>query len=307
MLDRDSIMQKAINECYEEMYHRAQPSADYKELIEKVKSGELQDSYEDPIYNRHYLSQEEFQYIRDKYKDAYGFKSHWNSDIELLESYLLNGGSKDKFIPTTMDDTGYIKPGYRSYETVQPLVKQLRDIIQDDSKTKTVIETVFEMIKNCKNFYRFDREEQQFEISVTLGCSPTSNKQTVIDYWKSKGDNITIKDRNPLLFWDEEYYGNDLAEVMEEEYGPNWEEYWDNKHKEHQVEIKSKKDNEMKELKNSKFYKFKVGDVVRCKEDKLPREVISINDTGYRITGGFIPFSEDSNWYHCYEQFKHYL
>ena len=35
MLDRDVIIQRAVHECLEEMYDKAQPSANYKELIEK--------------------------------------------------------------------------------------------------------------------------------------------------------------------------------------------------------------------------------------------------------------------------------
>ena len=73
MLDRDNIIQRAVHECLEEMYAKAQPSANYKELIEKVKSGKIEDSHENPVYNRHYLSQEEFEYIKNKYIEAYDF------------------------------------------------------------------------------------------------------------------------------------------------------------------------------------------------------------------------------------------
>ena len=41
MLDRDVIIKRAIEECMEEMYQKAQPSANYKELVEKVKAKEL--------------------------------------------------------------------------------------------------------------------------------------------------------------------------------------------------------------------------------------------------------------------------
>ena len=37
MLDRDVIIKRAIDECMEEMYQKAQPSANYKELVEKVE------------------------------------------------------------------------------------------------------------------------------------------------------------------------------------------------------------------------------------------------------------------------------
>ena len=38
MLDRDIIIKRAIEECMEEMYQKAQPSTSYKELVEKVKT-----------------------------------------------------------------------------------------------------------------------------------------------------------------------------------------------------------------------------------------------------------------------------
>ena len=72
MLNRDNIIQRAVQECLEEMYAKAQPSANYKELIEKVKSGEIEDSNENPVYNRYYLSQEEFEYIRNSKKKMTG-------------------------------------------------------------------------------------------------------------------------------------------------------------------------------------------------------------------------------------------
>ena len=54
------------------------------------------------------------------------------------------------------------------------------------------------------------------------------------------------------------------------------------------------------------IHKFKIGDIVRCKEDPIAREVFAIQPDGYRIVGGFIPFEEADKWYHCYEQFKNY-
>ena len=82
MLDRDVIIKRAIDECMEEMYLKAQPSVSYKELIEKVKSGEIEDSHENPVYNRYYLSQEEFEYIKNKYVEAYDFTPQWRENIE---------------------------------------------------------------------------------------------------------------------------------------------------------------------------------------------------------------------------------
>jgi hypothetical protein len=66
-LSRRDILQKAYDECMTEMYAKAQPSADYNKIIEDLRNGVSDDSQDDPIYQRHYLSHEEFNYIKDKY------------------------------------------------------------------------------------------------------------------------------------------------------------------------------------------------------------------------------------------------
>ena len=308
MLNRDNIIQRAVQECLEEMYAKAQPSADYKELIEKVESGEIEDSNENPVYNRYYLSQEEFEYIRNKYVEAYDFTPHWRKDIEWLEEYLLEGGSRDKFIPDTMEEDGSTHPGYRSYEEVKPLKEQLKDIIHDDKQLNKVFDIVMNTIKGCKDYYRFDQVNEIFNYHICLGASPTSNKETVKNYWESQGKTIEFEDRNPLLFWDKEYYGSEFEEAFEEEYGSNWKEIWDKRYQDDLVEKKAKREAELaKAMENPPIiHKFKIGDIVRCKEDPTAREVFAIQPDGYRIVGGFIPFEEADKWYHCYEQFKNY-
>ena len=308
MLDRDVIIKRAIDECMEEMYLKAQPSVSYKELIEKVKSGEIEDSHENPVYNRYYLSQEEFEYIRNKYSEAYEFKPHWREDIEVLEEYFKNGGSKDKYIPETMEEDGSIHPGYRSYEKVKPLRSQIQDLIQDENLANKVTDLVFDTIKECKDYYRFDKTQEIFDFHICLGASPTINKDTVKKYWESQGKHIEIEDRNPLLFWDKEYYGSEFENAFEEEYGPNWKEYWDKKYQEKLEEDKKRREEELKKWENYKpSPKFKVGDLVRSKDDSIAREVFAIQEDGYRIVGGFIPFEEENKWYHCKEQFKNYI
>lgn len=311
MLNRDVILQQAIDNCYEEMYQKAQPSASYKELVEKVKSGELKDSSEEPLYKRYYLSQEEFEYIRNKYKEAYNIKSTWRDNIELLKSYIAEGGTKDKYIPTRMDVDGDIHPGYRSYEKVKPLINQIEELVGNKELAESITKLVLNNITSCKDYYRFDREENSFDWQVTLGCAPTSNKEEVVKYWKSQGKDITIEDRNPLTFWEKDYYDNEFEEVMIDEYGKNWKKKLDKKYKEEQIKTQELKKAELKayqeELKSNPIRKFKVGDIIRSKDDLVAREILEIQSDGYKIVGGFVPFKQENNWYHCYEQFKHYI
>ena len=56
-----------------------------------------------------------------------------------------------------------------------------------------VADIVLDLISKCKNFYIRNGDENTFRINV-MNSSPTSNKQTVIDYWKSQGKDIEIKD-----------------------------------------------------------------------------------------------------------------
>ena len=43
---------------------------------------------------------------------------------------------------------------------------------------------------------------------------------------------------------------------------------------------------------------FKIGDLVRSKEDPIAREVFAIQEDGYRVVGDFIPFEDENKWYH---------
>ena len=255
MLDRDKILEKAYNECMAEMYAKAQPSADYYQLCEDAKNGKI--GKDERVYERYYLSQEEFLHIRDKYVKAYGMEGTWKSNIELLEQYLTEGGTKDKYIESHTDENGHYHPGYRGYEKVKPIKEQIESILNNefasgevspfvkDAIRDKIAEIVMTTISDCKEFYRFDREESTFGASIALGPSPCSNKDTVIEYWKSQGIDIEIEERNPLLLWEQDYYGDEFEEVMIDEYGEDWKEQFDNKWKE---EIRKKED-EKAELK----------------------------------------------------------
>jgi hypothetical protein len=221
MENKDQIFWRAIHDCMKEMYDKAQPSADYDQLIKAIETGKI--NKDEPVYERFYLSQEEFLYIREKYLDMYNFRSMWKGHMSVLESYLKNGGLKN------MQENNE-----NSYVSVPPIKKQIFDIIstQLDSDEANVItqqltDAVMNTVSECKNFYRYDADEASFIFNVTLGSSPTSNPDTVKEYWKSQGIDLEITERNPLLFQKQDYYGDEFEEVMEEEYGKDWKKYWD--------------------------------------------------------------------------------
>ena len=252
MLNRDKIIKRAIDECYAELFAKAQPKVDYKQLLEDAKAGKIDES-ETPVYNRYYVSHDEFKYITDKYIDAYGLKESWTSDMDLAINYLKDGGSKDKYVEAYTDEHGNYHPGYRDYDKVPPIKESIKDIIahsenessfsaeQIDKLAQDITDKVLQNMEDCQNFYRFDRDGSKFMYSVALGGpSPTSNKQTVIDYWKKQGKDIKIVDKNPLLLWEMDYYGDEFEEVMEDEYGKKWKKIWNKKWQDKIAEDKKK-------------------------------------------------------------------
>lgn len=232
-MTRDNIISRAITECMREMYAKAQPSADYDKLVEDMKTGKI--GKDELVFNRHFLSHDEFNYILNKYIDMYRLREEWTSNMDLLIDYVSNGGSKDKWIPDHTKN-GMHYTGHRGYEKVDPLKKQFDVIlneynIHDENMLNRLYDAAINTINDCKDFYKFDREQSSFSIAVALGASPTSNQETVKEYWKSQGVDIDIEIRNPLLFWEQDYYGDDFESIMEDDYGENWREYWDDKWK----------------------------------------------------------------------------
>lgn len=221
-MTRSDILGQALKECMREMYSKAQPPADYDKYVKQVQSGEITD--ERPyIYQRHYLSDKEAHYIVDKYIDTYRFKNEWISNIDLLLKDLKNGCIVDKYIDDYTDSNGNTHPGYRGYDNRAPLKERISDILKqsgtaENGLSEKICEEVFDYIENRRNFYRFDREENQFNYSIFLGSCPTSNKQAVIDYWKSQGKDIEIVDRDERSFWmrDNGYTEEEIEEELNE-------------------------------------------------------------------------------------------
>ena len=265
MLTREEILNKAYHDCMCEMYAKAQPEADWDNIVEEYRTGKL--GKEDRVYERHYLSMDEFLYIRDKYKEAYNIKKTWIPNIEFLEELLNKGGLKDKYNPEVIDEDGFKHPGYRSTNDVPPLKEQIYDILLeyiDDNKECTeskeaaqrITDKILETIKNYKDFYRFDREEDGFDINISLGASPCCNAETVKKWWKENyNQDIEIEERNPRLFWyrDMEYTDEDLAEEFDSE---NWKEIVDKEWEEEKAEKKRKQEEALKAL-EEEYEKFK--------------------------------------------------
>jgi len=257
-LEREDVLCKAYEDCIREMFAKAQPAADFDNIIEEVKAGKIDEEKDGPIYDRHYLSHAEFTYILNKYMKAYRINSEWDEDVEVVEKYLFEGGTKDKYIDAYTDENGNYHSGYRGYEDVPPLkeliLKEIYKWIDNEDQcngaANAITKIVMDTISTCKNFYMFNVDEQKFRNTVCMRCSPTGSAETVKKWWKDHYDvDIEIEERNPLLFWEKDYYGDEFEEIMEEEYGEDWKEIWDKKWKDEEAQKKAERDKKFEEMK----------------------------------------------------------
>lgn len=223
ILNRNDVLHEAYIECLTEMYAKSQPPADFKKLNEDVKNGVIDEKNDTPIHDRHYLSYEEYEYILGKYCDAYGITGTWKKNLDFIISYFKGNGFNEVYVNDKTDEKGFKYPSHKKTIPV-PSIENVIKEKYDAHIAEDISNLIIEYINNCKNFYKFDLEESNFKGSIALGCSPTFNKNTVIEYWKNKGTDIVIKERNPLLFWDKDYYGDEYETMMVETYGENWEE-----------------------------------------------------------------------------------
>jgi len=193
MLTRKDILSECVERCLTEMYKYAQPSLDFKKVLKDPKYKEDKDN---PLYMQHYLSEKNFKFIKNHYLQCYGLFNFWEESVNLLLDCFKNGGIKHIYVPATDE-----KPAHKDYGPVDPLYK----IIGEEPTGK-----VIKVIEDYKDFYynwgSHDLTTADFYIS--LGCSPTSNKEAVIEYWKSKGKDITIKEIDVESI----YYGDDYVE-----------------------------------------------------------------------------------------------
>lgn len=217
MKDREDVLKKAVDDCFREMYAKAQPSADFDQLVQDAKDGKI--GRDDCVYERYYLSSEEFKYIVDKYVDMYRIRSEWQDDVDVVLDFLENGGTDE----VRNDDTGD-----KEYVRIPGLKDELYNIIGDSDLADKVYGSVIGKINKCKRYYRFNAEESAFRFSTAFGPSPTCNMKTVKDYWKNeKGIDVEIEERNPLTFWERDEYGDEFESVMKDEYGENWKDELD--------------------------------------------------------------------------------
>lgn len=150
-LSRASVLKDAVNGAIREMYLKSQPPLD-------IDNDVIEEDSEHPIYQRHYLSEAECEYIVNKYIDAYNIRNHV-ADVCDMMIELID-------------------------ENVDIGIEGLNRGLFEDIKSK---------FKRCY-------EVESFRSTIYLGSSPTSNKESVLSYWKSKGVDLEIVEHDEDTF-----------------------------------------------------------------------------------------------------------
>ena len=164
-------------------------------------------------YEFYFLPKEIMKDICDSYVHAYKIDNQQEllDTIEILKNYCKEP-IVDKYIDDWTDETGFHHPGYRSYDHPDNLEKEIRKILDPDNSTfvgdlsTRILNTFFEFLDMAGNFFNWNRDLNSFNISVYMGPSPSSNKETVIKNWKEyRGEDIEIDEEQIK----KEYYGEE--------------------------------------------------------------------------------------------------
>ena len=246
MLTRSNILGEAVDKCMKELYSYAQPHIEWNEFVkenkiysDKYKAWErynhlskLESKNKEELkeyscypsnwkgkslvecigprpYEFYYLPKDILKDIVDNYVYVYKIDEQQNllDIIEILKNYC-----KEPIVDKWIEGENELDPGHRGYDHPDNLEKQLIDLIPDSGFDRSAIaESVqskfFEFLDMAGNFYNWNRDLNSFNMSVYMGPSPYSNKETVIKNWKEyRGEDIEINEEQIK----KDYYGEEL-------------------------------------------------------------------------------------------------
>ena len=179
-------------------------------------------------YEFYYLPKEIMKDICDSYVHAYRLDHQQEllDTIETLKNYCKEP-IVDKYIDDWTDETGFHHPGYRGYDHPDNLEKEINTYLDlkfplmdperaEDAEdfenklntaAKELQDKFFEFLDMAGNFFNWNRDLNSFNISVYMGPSPNSNKESVIKNWKEyKNQDIEIDEEQIK----KDYYGEEL-------------------------------------------------------------------------------------------------
>ena len=211
-MTRNEVLIKAVTECLKELYSFVQPKIKWEDFIEENKRYESNQEGPAP-YEFYYLPKEIMDEICESYIDAYRIDQHQEllNTISILKIYCREP-IVDKYIEGGIDENGNYHSGHRGYDNPDNLEKEIKKILGDIAEDNEYYQhklqdKFFEFLDMAGNFYKWDGELNSFKTTVYLGCSPNSDKNTVIKNWKEyRNQDIKIDEKQIK----KEYYGEDF-------------------------------------------------------------------------------------------------
>lgn len=179
----DEVMAQAVEDTLEEMYQYSYPKVSWKQRNQELKDGKDVDK---DLIHHHYIPQKLYEEILEMAKSNYSYEPFFQDYTEHFADFLLKGGyAKD------IDKGG--KDDYKDYQSIKEEIGE---------EAFAVLEKRIEVYKRT---YRFDRKRWSFAFTV-MNYSPCTNKQVVLDYWKSQGVDLQIPDDDKIIsyYWDGE-------------------------------------------------------------------------------------------------------
>ena len=228
-MTRQDVLIQACDQCMKELYEYAVPHIDWEQFkkecdeyskkykewdnckIKNVQHSEwkgksIEECIGLPPYEFYYLPKEIMRDICDSYIYAYELDHQQNllDIIEILKKYC-----KEPIVDKQIEEDGN---EYRGYEYSNNLEKELYNLIPDTGfNTSAIVEEVqdkfFEFLDKAGKFYKWNGDLNNFNMTIYLGVSPCSNKESVIENWK-KYKNIDIEINEEKI--KENYYGEEI-------------------------------------------------------------------------------------------------
>ena len=177
----DEVMRQAIEDTLEEMYQYSYPKVSWKQRSQELKDGKDVDK---DLIHHHYIPQRLYEEILEMAKSNYSYEPFFQDYTEHFADFVLKGGhAKD------IDKGG--KDDYKDYQSIKEEIGE---------EAFAILE---KRIEAYKRTYRFDRKRWSFAFTV-MNYSPCTNKQVVLDYWKSQGVDLQIPDDVKIInnYWD---------------------------------------------------------------------------------------------------------
>ena len=173
----------------------------------------------------YYLPREILQNICDSYTHAYRLDHQQEllDIIQILKNYCMEP-IVDKYIDDWTDEEGNHHPGYKDYEHPDNLEKEINTYLDlkfplmdperaEDAEdfenklntaAKELQDKFFKFLDMAGKFFNWNRDLNSFNVSVYMGPSPNTNKESVIENWKKYRNRDIEIDEKQIK---KEYYG----------------------------------------------------------------------------------------------------